>query len=528
MRLRAFEIGDYRNLQHIHLQFPAEITPPIFMLAGVNGTGKTGILRMLAHILTALEYGQVPFIRFQLEYDIHRGNALNRITIRGDGSGAASGIQFLVSQDGATPSPRERGEWKEFLPERTIVYTSGSLIEWLPIFDETSEDRERQEHDHAEALRAKIEKRETIDEVSDETRWQETNLSEITFSRTMLISPTRLQLALLATLALEEAYDADLRKNIFQRAQLDHLTHFALQLKPLAARTSEAQLREQIQAQLREILGNRLEEDQELKRRVDELGQWHPPILPDAPMRRVRDLAEPARIHRNPDGSYHLLFEMNPDTRARLADSDKGFPDPLQFYEFLVDLQNRGVLTRVDLVLKKTDLPDPILDRHLSDGEYEFLGRMALFLLLGKPESLFLLDEPETHFNDVWKRELVDILASVIGDKLSTVLLTTHSSIVLSDAFREQIILLTKDELGRARREELIAPTKGADPSEIMVNVLRAPDSIPGYTLRELDRLLEREWKREDRAELEQWIRRLGPGYHRSELRTIWRRLNAP
>jgi predicted ATPase len=38
----------------------------------------------------------------------------------------------------------------------------------------------------------------------------------------------------------------------------------------------------------------------------------------------------------------------------------------------------------------------------LSDGEQVFLGRMALFYLMqGRDDALILLDEPESHFNDV-------------------------------------------------------------------------------------------------------------------------------
>ena len=47
----------------------------------------------------------------------------------------------------------------------------------------------------------------------------------------------------------------------------------------------------------------------------------------------------------------------------------------------------------------------------LSDGEQMLLGRMSLMLLLsGRNGSLLLLDEPETHFNDSWKREIIDFV----------------------------------------------------------------------------------------------------------------------
>ena len=76
----------------------------------------------------------------------------------------------------------------------------------------------------------------------------------------------------------------------------------------------------------------------------------------------------------------------------------------------------------------------------LSDGERMFLGRIALFYLLkGQDNALLILDEPETHFNDIWKRRLVDILDGALGDLASDVIISTHSSIALTDVFAEEI-----------------------------------------------------------------------------------------
>ena len=46
-----------------------------------------------------------------------------------------------------------------------------------------------------------------------------------------------------------------------------------------------------------------------------------------------------------------------------------------------------------------------------ADYEQMLLGRMSLlFLLRGRHGSMLMLDEPETHFNDSWKREIIDIV----------------------------------------------------------------------------------------------------------------------
>ncbi len=85
---------------------------------------------------------------------------------------------------------------------------------------------------------------------------------------------------------------------------------------------------------------------------------------------------------------------------------------PYQVFLKLLDLQRTGLLVDLDIALRKTEPDDCLLFDELSDGEQMFLFRMALFHLLeGYDDALLLLDEPETHFNDKWKREIVDIAA---------------------------------------------------------------------------------------------------------------------
>lgn len=520
MKLRSLRIGDYRNLQDIEIKFPEQVRVPVYLIVGVNGTGKSGILRALTHIFSALEYNQAPHLPFHIEYQIGRGSENYEVRIDGDGKGTASGVTFEVATAGGEFSPRERGEWPNFLPARTIAYTSGSPAEWFPLLAEADAERERHEQDQAETLR-EMQKDETeIEEVAGDldlpiggttTDEKAADPSHATF-----LTPADLQLALLATLAIEDSATAETRTNIYQRAGLASLSRFALRLQPLAKRSEATRLREEIWR----LLGDR-PDDAELNKRFEALTAGTAPVLPPRLMDRVRELAAFANPRlRNPDGNYHLLFEMNPDTREHLA---KMFAARNLFYNFLVELKDWGALTQVDLVLRKSDLSDEILDRHLSDGEYALLSRIALLLLLGQPESLFLLDEPETHFNDVWKRELVDTLATVLDKRASTVLLTTHSSITMSDVPTSQVVLLNKDESGLAQVVDFRAPMFGADPSDIMINVLGTGRAGGVYSARILREALERS----DPKELAELLEIVGPGYWRFRIRDRLESLNA-
>jgi hypothetical protein len=117
---------------------------------------------------------------------------------------------------------------------------------------------------------------------------------------------------------------------------------------------------------------------------------------------------------------------------------------------------------------------------------------MALFQLLrGENDALMILDEPETHFNDVWKREIVDIIDTSLRDNKSEVIISTHSSISLTDVFDTEITLLSKNEIdGAIAIVEPRIPTFGASPNEIMIDIFGAPESVGQRATEFLDLVL--------------------------------------
>jgi energy-coupling factor transporter ATP-binding protein EcfA2 len=140
----------------------------------------------------------------------------------------------------------------------------------------------------------------------------------------------------------------------------------------------------------------------------------------------------------------------------------------------------------------KRNVEDILLYNWLSDGERVFLGRMALFQLLrGENDALMILDEPETHFNDVWKREIVDVIDTSLRDNNSEVIISTHSSISLTDVFDTEITLLYKNEIdGAIAIVEPRIPTFGASPNEIMIDIFGAPESVGQRATEFLDLVL--------------------------------------
>lgn len=144
------------------------------------------------------------------------------------------------------------------------------------------------------------------------------------------------------------------------------------------------------------------------------------------------------------------------------------------------------------LAIRKRGVSDLILYDWLSDGEQLFIGRMALFhLLKGESDVLILLDEPETHFNDIWKRRIVDVIDDNLRDLANEVVITTHSSIALTDVFRIEVTLLHfLESEGRVLQLRTPTHTFGASISVIMREIFGAPESVGQRATEFLDLIL--------------------------------------
>lgn len=215
---------------------------------------------------------------------------------------------------------------------------------------------------------------------------------------------------------------------------------------------------------------------------------------------------------------------------------------PFELFERLLTLKDAELFEDVQLRMRRTPVPDTASSidandvgvlryEEMSDGEQMFLGRMALFhLLKGQQDALLLLDEPETHFNDKWKREIVDIIDDAIGTTANDVLISTHSAIVLSDVFNNEIVMVQKTSEGSTVRS-VDEPTFATDPSALMMTVFGADDSI-GKRAQEFieGKLRQATGTPAEIVDLERLIARMGSGFYRSELRTLlntWRDGNA-
>lgn len=84
------------------------------------------------------------------------------------------------------------------------------------------------------------------------------------------------------------------------------------------------------------------------------------------------------------------------------------------------------------------------IDETLSDGELGFVRRFALIMLMRELKgeenrSLLLLDEPETHFNENWKRHFIYLIKEALKDTYHDVFIATHSAMLITDVKRDEL-----------------------------------------------------------------------------------------
>ncbi|MBB2777831.1 UNVERIFIED_ORG: putative ATPase [Comamonas terrigena] len=87
----------------------------------------------------------------------------------------------------------------------------------------------------------------------------------------------------------------------------------------------------------------------------------------------------------------------------------------------------------------------------LSEGELQILTVLGLMRITHEDHCLFLLDEPDTHLNPIWKLRYFDDIEGVLnqdGEALiqgaSQVLITTHDPMMIGSLKREQVHILRR------------------------------------------------------------------------------------
>lgn len=134
----------------------------------------------------------------------------------------------------------------------------------------------------------------------------------------------------------------------------------------------------------------------------------------------------------------------------------------------------------------KQGVEKPMLLKDLSDGEHQLLHSLGMCLLFRDTNSLFLLDEPETHFNPDWRANFISRLRQCLpgkGEFAQEMLITTHTPFLISDSKPDKVLVFKKDkESGAVSISQPDFNTLGASINKItMSEVFGKRETIGGY-----------------------------------------------
>jgi restriction system-associated AAA family ATPase len=133
----------------------------------------------------------------------------------------------------------------------------------------------------------------------------------------------------------------------------------------------------------------------------------------------------------------------------------------------------------------KRGVAQPMMLKELSDGEHQLLHSLGLCLLFRNTNSLFLLDEPETHFNPDWRASFISRLRRCLPGNMESaqeMLITTHTPFLISDSKPENVLVFSKDRVtGDFSIRHPDYNTLGASINKITMKTFGKRETIGGH-----------------------------------------------
>ena len=131
----------------------------------------------------------------------------------------------------------------------------------------------------------------------------------------------------------------------------------------------------------------------------------------------------------------------------------------------------------------------------LSDGESQLLQILAILKLYSQENTLFLLDEPETHLNPAWRTSFHKYVSDALnaGNKgtKSQVFLSTHSPFMVSSLKCQNVYQFRRDDNGFIRMNMVQNETYGASFDVLIKELFGLRSLISQSVIEEIRKQLE-------------------------------------
>lgn len=471
MQLRYLAIPLFRNLRNLEVNFATELEPfagsdkrsevtpakriRSHALIGQNGVGKSNLIEALITIFRDIDLDREAAFSYILEYEI-RGHIVKieadtakqkRPFVWVDGDRVTQ--EYLIKNDPPEKEVKDERRGPRLLPTHIFAYYSGRNERIEQLFQEhQSRFNRRQEITAEEVLPESLLENFTASDadiraLEDAKRRRESRLKNAGDDRLRRLFYCRgghSQLVLLACLLSDDPVFKKVLNNLhiesLESALFVLKEPHRLREKRRGGKFDEMEINEG-DPRFWYARGNVVSEF------LDKLWQvaWAP----------IEQEASKQIDFRGRSEKQKQLYLYVPDkTKLKQLGDMVGGPD--SFFRYAEGAYIGDLIDEVRITVKKRDEHGgKVSFTHLSEGELQILTVLGLMRITREDHCLFLLDEPDTHLNPIWKLRYFDDIEGVLSsdkDSLvqgeSQILITTHDPMMVGSLKREQVHILRK------------------------------------------------------------------------------------
>ena len=469
MQLQRIHIPAFRNLRDLDIAFDSHLSPATgapadaqsktirsHALIGQNGTGKSNLIEALITIFRDIDLDREAAFDYTLEYSI-RGHAVRieadtakqkRPFVWVDGDRVSQ--EYLTKNDTPGKEPRDPRRGPRLLPTHIFAYYSGRNERIESLFQEHQRRfNQRQEITTDEVLSQQLLENFTGSEadiraVEEAKRRRESRLKQAGDDRLRRLFYCRgghSQLVLLACLLSDDPVFQKVLKNLhiesLESALFVLKEPHRLREKRRGGKFDEQELNEG-DPRFWYARGNVVSEF------LDKLWQvaWAPIEQEATKQIDFRGRSEKQK--------QLYLFIPNQEKLKQLGELVGGTDS---FFRYAEGAYIGDLIDEVRITVKKRDEHGgKVSFTHLSEGELQMLTVLGLMRITREDHCLFLLDEPDTHLNPIWKLRYFDDIEGVLtsddaalAQGESQILITTHDPMMVGSLKREQVHILRRD-----------------------------------------------------------------------------------
>jgi energy-coupling factor transporter ATP-binding protein EcfA2 len=421
MRIDWLKISNYRNLQNFEIDFDESQSTTV--LLGHNGSGKSNLQEAIVEIFRELESGRPASFQYSIRYFCYGKNIEVKATPN-------SKKRLQISVDGKMITNTEFSKNKELLlPQYIFGYYSG----WSSRLEQQFEAPTRKFRN--QVLRNK----------------------DIPPRRFFFCRKDYSQLVLLAFFLTDSP---EAKKLLREYLQIDTFETALFVIKKPARPLGGTSNLDAVDPRFWNTGGAFLPFLERL---------WNRSL---APIRNTEIIERD--IRRRGEATERLyLFIKNQDQLSSLRQQ---YESTKLFFFNLESLFLCDLIDEVRIKVRKTD-GRYVTFSQLSEGEQQLLTVLGLLIFTQDEESLFLLDEPNTHLNPVWTYDYLQLLKENLHSQQSQVIIATHDPLMIGSLYKNQVRIVSQEE-GTA-----IAAEPEYDPKGIGIEGLLKSD-LYGHKLR--------------------------------------------